>query len=121
MGPTVKIPDISLQPIMDVQPLTSKNELMPPVEQERMGRCIDVLGNQKGIIPSSFLESWSVRTSWDPPRCLVFQPLKPLGVEFTSSDLKSSLIALNCIIGTGKRRSIRTGSQSHTGWAVEAW
>lgn len=115
MGPTVKIPDISLQPITDVQPLTSKNELTPPVEQERMGRCTDVLGNQKGIIPSSFLEPW------DPPRCLVFQPLTPLGVEFTSSDLKSSLIALNCIIGTGKRRSIRTGSQSHTGWAVEAW
>lgn len=56
MGPTVKIPDISLQPVMDVQPLTSKNELMPPTEQEGMGRHTDVLGNQKGISLSSFLE-----------------------------------------------------------------
>ena len=49
MGPTVKTPAISLQPITDVQPLTSKGELMPPMEQERMGRHTDALGNHRGI------------------------------------------------------------------------
>lgn len=49
MGPTVKIPDISLQPITDVQPLTSKVESKSPMEQGGMERHINVLGNQRRI------------------------------------------------------------------------
>lgn len=63
-GPIVKIPDIILQPVMAVQPLISKGELMPPMEEERMGRYTDVLENQRRIL--------SVRASWAILRCLVF-------------------------------------------------
>lgn len=118
-GPIVKIPDISLQPSVDVQPLISKGALRSPVEQGGMGRHIDVLGNQRGVHASLIPGTLSVRTSWATLRWLVFQPLKPSDVQFTSSDLKFSLIALICIVGAGKRRSIQTGPQSQTGWAVE--
>lgn len=118
-GPIVKIPDISLQPSADVQPLISKGALRSPVEQGGMGRHIDVLGNQRGVHASLIPGTLSVRPSWATPRCLVFQPLKPSDVQFTSSDLKFSLIALICIVGAGKRRSIQTGPQSQTGWAAE--
>lgn len=56
MGPIVNIPDISPQRGTDVQPLTSKVELMSPMEQGRMGRHIDVLENQRESSPSSFLD-----------------------------------------------------------------
>lgn len=119
MGPTVKIPDISLQPITDVQPLTSKVESKSPMEQGGMERHINVLGNQRRIQSPLTPGPLSVRTSWDPLRCPVFQPLNSSDIQFTSNDLKSSLIASSCTIGTEKRRRTQTVPQSHTGWATE--
>ena len=50
----------------------------------------------------------------------VFWPLKPSDVQLTFRDLKFPLIASICIVGAGNRRSIQTGPQSQTSWAVEA-
>lgn len=66
MGPTAKIPDISLQPIVAVQPLTSTDDSMPPMEQRRMGRDRDVLGHQRRIQSPLIPGELSVRISWDP-------------------------------------------------------
>lgn len=119
MGPIVRIPDISLQPITDVQPLTSKAELMSPMEQKRMGRHIDVLGHQRKIQSPLIPGPQECQDLLGPTQTSGFPAPETIDVRFTSNDPKFSLITSICTFGTGKSRRSQTGPQSHTGWAME--